>query len=109
MIGFDETRANALTLDSDKLAGVVDEPIFGRESKRATLIELRDRLGLSRADTLVTGDGANDLDMISWKQDWASPITPSRRWPQAAPARIEHNDLTALLYVQGYKREEFVT
>jgi phosphoserine phosphatase len=108
MIGFDETRANALTLDNDKLAGVVDEPIFGRESKRAALIELRDRLGLDRADTLVTGDGANDLDMIM-EAGLGVAYHAKPKVAQAAPARIEHNDLTALLYVQGYKREEFVT
>jgi phosphoserine phosphatase len=106
MIGFDETRANALTLDDDKLAGVVDEPIFGRESKRAALIELRDRLGLSRADTLVTGDGANDLDMIM-EAGLGIAYHAKPKVAQAAPARIEHNDLTALLYAQGYKREEF--
>jgi phosphoserine phosphatase len=108
MIGFDETRANTLTLNGDTLAGFVDEPIFGRESKRATLIELRDRLGLSRADTLVTGDGANDLDMIM-EAGLGVAYHAKPKVAQAAPARIEHGDLTALLYMQGYKREEFVT
>ena len=107
MVGFDETRANRLLLDGFKLAGNVDEPIFGRESKRATLIELRERLGLSHNDTLVTGDGANDLDMIIdaglGVAYYAKPKVAA-----AAPARIEHGDLTALLYVQGYTREEFV-
>lgn len=107
MIGFDETRANKLTLDGDTLAGFVDEPIFGRESKRATLIELRDRLGLSRADTLVTGDGANDLDMIM-EAGLGVAYHAKPKVALAAPARIEHGDLTTLLYVQGYKREEFV-
>jgi phosphoserine phosphatase len=108
MIGFDETRANTLNLDGDKLAGSVAEPIFGRETKRATLIELRARRALSKADTLVAGDGANDMDMIAEAglgvAYHAKPVVAA-----AAPARIDHGDLTALLYVQGYKREEFVT
>ena len=65
MIGFDDSRGNTLTVADDLLAGRVDEPIFGRQQKRATLIELRTRLGLAKDDTLVAGDGANDLDMIA--------------------------------------------
>src|ERR1700756_4713829 len=65
MIGFDKSRANKLTLvDGHKLAGKVAEPIFGRDGKRAALIELRKELGLTKADTIAIGDGANDLDMI---------------------------------------------
>ncbi len=107
MIGFDETRANALMLEGERLAGLVREPIFGRESKRATLIELRDRLGLSRDDTLVTGDGANDLDMIV-EAGLGVAYHAKPKVAAAAPARIEHGDLTALLYMQGYRKEEFV-
>jgi phosphoserine phosphatase len=107
MIGFDEARANTLALEGDRLAGLVDEPIFGRESKRATLVELRDRLGLNQAETLVTGDGANDLDMIM-EAGLGVAYHAKPKVAQAAPARIEHGDLTALLYLQGYRREEFV-
>jgi phosphoserine phosphatase len=107
MIGFNETRANRLLLDGSKLAGTVGEPIFGRESKRGTLIELRERLGLSRNDTLVTGDGANDLDMIT-EAGLGVAYYAKPKVAAAAPARIEHGDLTALLYVQGYAREDFV-
>src|SRR5262249_37051660 len=65
MIGFDESRANTLTLlDGHKLAGRVAEPIFGRDGKRAALIELRGELRLAKAETIAIGDGANDLDMI---------------------------------------------
>jgi phosphoserine phosphatase len=107
MIGFDETRANTLKLDGDKFAGSVVEPIFGRETKRATLIELRARRALGKADTLVAGDGANDMDMIAEAglgvAYHAKPVVAA-----AAPARIDHGDLTALLYVQGYRKEEFV-
>jgi len=107
MVGFDEARANTLTLDGDKLAGRVDEPIFGRETKRATLIELRNRLGLTRDDTLVTGDGANDMDMIA-EAGLGVAYHAKPKVAEAAPARIDHNDLTALLYVQGYRQDEFV-
>lgn len=107
MIGFDEARANTLALEGDRLAGFVDEPIFGRDSKRKTLIELRDRLGLSRVDVLAAGDGANDLDMIL-EAGLGVAYHAKPKVAQAAPARIKHGDLTALLYAQGYKREEFV-
>jgi phosphoserine phosphatase len=106
MIGFDETRANTLTLDAGKLAGRVDEPIFGRETKRATLIELRTRLGLSKDDTMATGDGANDLDMIA-EAGLGVAFHAKPKVAEAAAARIDHGDLTALLYVQGYRDEEF--
>ncbi len=107
MVGFDETRANTLTLDSGKLAGLVDEPIFGRETKRATLIELRTRLGLSKSGTMATGDGANDLDMIA-EAGLGVAFHAKPKVAEAAAARIDHGDLTALLYAQGYTREEFV-
>jgi phosphoserine phosphatase len=107
MVGFDEARANTLTLEGDKLAGKVNEPIFGRETKRATLIELRTRLKLGRDDTLVTGDGANDMDMIA-EAGLGVAYHAKPKVAEAAPARIDHNDLTALLYVQGYRQDEFV-
>ena len=107
MIGFDEARANVLMVDGGKLAGLVQEPIFGRETKRDTLIELRGKLGLTAQDTLVTGDGANDLAMIV-EAGLGVAYHAKPKVAAAAPARIEHNDLSALLYVQGYKRDEFV-
>ncbi len=108
MIGFDETRANTLTIvDGHKLAGTVAEPIFGRDGKRAALIELRQALGLAKAETMAIGDGANDMDMIAEAglgvAFHAKPMVAA-----AAPARIDHGDLSALLYVQGYRKEEFV-
>jgi phosphoserine phosphatase len=107
MIGFDETRANMLIADSGKLSGTVAEPIFGRESKRATLIELRARLGLARDDTLVAGDGANDIDMIA-EAGLGVAYHAKPKVAEAAAARIDHADLSALLYVQGYRREQFI-
>ena len=108
MIGFDESRSNVLKLDPDgHLNGVVGEPIFGRDHKRATLIELRDRLGLTREQTMATGDGANDLDMIA-EAGLGVAYHAKPAVAAAAQARIEHGDLTALLYAQGYRRDEFV-
>jgi phosphoserine phosphatase len=108
MLGFDETRSNLLKLDPDgHLNGLVAEPIFGRDQKRATLIELRDRLGLTRDQTMATGDGANDLDMIA-EAGLGVAYHAKPKVAAAAQARIEHGDLTALLYAQGYRRDEFV-
>lgn len=107
MIGFEETRANMLILDGELLAGRVSEPIFGREQKRATLIELRTLLKLAKADTLVAGDGANDMDMIA-EAGLGVAYHAKPKVAAAAAARIDHADLTALLYVQGYRRDEFL-
>jgi phosphoserine phosphatase len=105
-IGFNEDRGNTLLVDGDKLAGRVAEPILGREAKLATLIELRERLGLSPQDTLAAGDGANDLAMIE-VAGLGVAYHAKPKVAAAAHARIDHGDLTALLYCQGYARSEF--
>jgi phosphoserine phosphatase len=106
MVGFDETHANALVLEGDRLAGRVEEPVFGRAAKLATLRELRARLGLLRDETLVVGDGANDLDMIL-EAGLGVAYHAKPKVAEVAAARIDHGDLTALLYAQGYRRAEF--
>jgi len=106
MAGFDEHRGNTLMVEDGKLTGRVAEPVLGREAKLSTLIELRERLGLSPRDTLAAGDGANDLAML----EAAGLGVAYRAKPKvaaAAHARIDHGDLTALLYLQGYSRAEF--
>jgi phosphoserine phosphatase len=107
-MGFDEQRANTLLVDAQGLlTGAVAEPIVGRDAKRDALLELRARLRLSPADTLAVGDGANDLPMLQAAGlGIAFHGKPVIR--QAAAACIDHGDLTALLYAQGYRREEFV-
>jgi phosphoserine phosphatase len=108
MIGFDKSRANRLTLvDGHKLAGKVADPVFGRDGKRAALIELRQDLGLAKNETMAIGDGANDLDMIL-EAGLGVAYHAKPKIAATAPARIDHGDLTALLYIQGYRREEFV-
>jgi phosphoserine phosphatase len=108
MIGFDEQRANTLLVDADgRLTGTVAEPILGREAKLEALTTLRDRFRLSREDTLAVGDGANDIPMIGAAGlGVAFHGKPALR--EAAAACIDHGDLTALLYAQGYRRDEFV-
>jgi phosphoserine phosphatase len=106
-VGFDEQRANRLVIEDGKLSGRVAEPILGREAKLATLNELTQRLKLRREETLVSGDGANDLPMLEAAglgvAFRAKPVVAA-----TAQARIDHGDLTALLYLQGYRRDEFV-
>ncbi|MEH6951182.1 phosphoserine phosphatase SerB [Nitrobacter sp. NHB1] len=108
MIGFQENRGNTLLVEDGKLSGKAAEPIVGRETKLATLIELREAFDLDNLDTLVVGDGANDLGMIQQAglgvAYHAKPAVAA-----AAAARIDYGDLTALLYAQGYRRDEFVS
>jgi len=106
MIGFDEARSNILDIADGKLTGKVIDPVFGRDTKRATLIELRTKLKLQNADTMAAGDGANDLDMIL-EAGLGVAYHAKPAVAAAAPARIERGDLTALLYMQGYARAEF--
>jgi phosphoserine phosphatase len=106
-IGFDEHRSNTLRVEGERLAGLVDEPILGREAKLATLIELRDRLGLRREETLAVGDGANDLAMLG-EAGLGVAFRAKPAVAAAAHARIDHGDLTALLYLQGYRANEFI-
>jgi phosphoserine phosphatase len=109
MLGFDENRANTLVLDATgRLTGEVAEPIFGRAGKLATLIELTRRLGIAAHDALVAGDGANDIAMIQ-AAGLGVAYHAKPKVAAAAAARIDHGDLTALLYAQGYRRDEFVS
>lgn len=106
MIGFDEHRANVLLLDDEVLDGTVEEPILGRAAKRAALSELREKLQLGADETLAVGDGANDLDMLG-EAGLGVAFRAKPAVAAAAQARIEHGDLTGLLYLQGYRRDEF--
>jgi phosphoserine phosphatase len=107
MLGFDENRANRLLLNGDTLSGRVEEPILGREAKLATLCELRNRFGLEHQDVLAVGDGANDLAMLG-EAGMGVAYHAKPAVAAAAHARIDHGDLTALLYLQGFSSAEFV-
>lgn len=106
MIGFDENRANVLLEENGVLSGMVAEPILGKQAKLDTLEETAARLGLTPDDAIVVGDGANDLAMIeragSGVALHAKPAVSAR-----ARMRIDHGDLSALLYIQGYRQTDF--
>ncbi|MDI4665989.1 phosphoserine phosphatase SerB [Xanthobacter autotrophicus] len=107
-VGFDEHRANTLLIEDDRFVGAVEEPILGRDAKLATLEELRDRMHLAPSETMAVGDGANDLAML---QEAGVGVAFHAKPAVAAAAhvRIDHGDLTALLYMQGYALSEFHT
>jgi len=107
-IGFHEDRSNELIVEDGKLAGLVREPILGREAKLASLIELRDARSIARQDTMAVGDGANDLAMLG-EAGLGVAFHAKPAVAEAAHARIDHSDLTALLFIQGYRRDEFVS
>jgi phosphoserine phosphatase len=107
-IGFQENRGNELIVEDGKLTGAVKEPILGRAAKLATLVELRESLDLDNIDTLVVGDGANDLGMIG-EAGLGVAFHAKPAVAASAAARIDFGDLTALLYAQGFTREEFVS
>ena len=105
-LGFHEARANTLLAEEGRLTGEVAEPILGREAKVATLREVTARLGLTPADALAVGDGANDLGMLHLAGTGVALHAKPAVQAQCA-LRVNHGDLTALLYLQGYAREDF--
>jgi phosphoserine phosphatase len=107
LLGFDEDRANRLVEQDGRFVGLVAEPILGRAAKAEALVEISARLGLTPADAIAVGDGANDLDMIRLAGTGVA-LHAKPAVAVHAKVRIDHSDLTALLYLQGYRREEFV-
>jgi len=106
-LGLDEHHANILLSDGEKLSGQVAEPILGAGSKRQKLLELCQKLRLEPDEVMAVGDGANDIAMLqqagSGVAFHAKPLVQ-----QAAAMQINHGDLTALLYIQGYSEQDFV-
>jgi phosphoserine phosphatase len=106
-IGADEDRANTLMIEGGRLTGKVIEPILGQDAKLGALKEIAAAMGLTLDDTLAVGDGANDLPML----EAAGLGVAYRAKPKVAAnahARIDHADLTALIYAQGFARKDFV-
>jgi phosphoserine phosphatase len=107
LLGFHENRANRLLEENGRFIGLVGTPILGAAAKAGALKEISARLGLTPMDVIAVGDGANDLDMIRLAGTGvalhAKPAVAAQ-----AKVRIDHGDLTALLYLQGYRQEEFV-
>jgi phosphoserine phosphatase len=106
-LGFDTDAANVLRHDGRTLAGAVELPILGKEAKLATLDRLCVERGIHVGEALTVGDGANDLPMLKAAglgvAFHAKPVVAAE-----VSARIDHGDLTALLYLQGYRKSEFV-
>ncbi len=106
-LGFDENRANTLVAADGELTGDVGRPILGREAKVQALEEITARLGITAADVVAVGDGANDLGMLGL----AGAGVALHAKPSVAAQcdiRINNGDLSALLYIQGYAKSEFV-
>ena len=107
VLGFDENRANTLMMEDGLLTGEVALPILGKQAKVDALQEICARLGITPAQVLAVGDGANDLGMLGLAGTGVALHTKPSVAAQCA-CRVNHGDLTALLYMQGYAREEFV-
>ena len=105
-LGFDEHHANTLLVDGDKLSGKVARPILGREAKVEQLEKITARLGLSETDVIAVGDGANDLGMLG-RVGTGVALHAKPAVQAECDVRVNHGDLTALLFLQGYSRDEF--
>jgi phosphoserine phosphatase len=105
-LGFDENRANTLHIENGHLTGTVADPILGREAKVQALNEISAQMGITADDVIAVGDGANDLGMLGL----AGAGVALHAKPSVAAQcdiRINHGDLTALLYIQGYAVKDF--
>ncbi|THH35351.1 phosphoserine phosphatase SerB [Aliishimia ponticola] len=105
-LGFDENRANTLLAENGTLSGDVARPILGRAAKVDALEEITERLGLSDADVIAVGDGANDLGMLG-RAGAGVALHAKPAVAAECDIRINHGDLTALLYLQGYAKSDF--
>lgn len=107
-LGFDEHRANLLLMQDGKLTGQVAEPILGRAAKVQALQEITLRIGITPTEAIAVGDGANDLGMLGLAGAGvalhAKPVVAAE-----CDIRINHGNLTALLFIQGYTQSEFAT
>ncbi|MBL0374404.1 phosphoserine phosphatase SerB [Rhizobium sp. KVB221] len=107
-IGFDVNRANVLLEEGGKLTGKVAEPILGKQAKVDSLVAFSEMLEITPADAIAVGDGANDLGMLQLAGSGVA-LHAKPAVAAASRMRIDHGDLTALLYIQGYRKSDFVT
>jgi phosphoserine phosphatase len=107
-VGFDWHYANDLIVRDGVVAGTVTEPILGREAKREALLSLCRELNVDLSASIAVGDGANDIDMIQ-TAGLGVAFRAKPALAAVAPIAIDHGDLTALLYLQGYRQSEFAS
>ncbi len=105
-LGFDENRANTLLTENGHLTGDVQRPILGRQAKVESLERITATLGLSEGDVIAVGDGANDLGMLG-RAGTGVALHAKPSVAAECDVRINHGDLTALLYIQGYSKADF--
>lgn len=106
VLGFDENRANTLLTEGETLSGQVAQPILGKAAKLQALEDIAARLGITPAEAIAVGDGANDLAMLH-RAGTGVALHAKPSVAAQCEVRVNHGDLTALLYLQGYAREEF--
>ncbi|GHG83499.1 phosphoserine phosphatase SerB [Pseudodonghicola xiamenensis] len=106
-LGFDENRANTLIVEGEVLAGTVQMPILGRAAKVEALEQVTARLGLSDAEVIAVGDGANDLGMLG-RAGTGVALHAKPTVAAQCDVRVNFGDLTSLLYIQGYSTAEFL-
>jgi phosphoserine phosphatase len=106
-LGFDENRANTLMIEDGTLTGEVGRPILGRKAKVSALNEITARIGISEQDVIAVGDGANDLGMLG-RAGMGVALHAKPSVQAKCDLRVNHGDLTALLYLQGYTSADFV-
>ncbi len=105
-LGFDENRANTLLTENGQLTGDVQRPILGRQAKVESLERITATLGLSEGDVIAVGDGANDLGMLG-RAGTGVALHAKPSVAAECDVRINHGDLTALLYIQGFRKADF--
>ncbi|MCB1335188.1 MAG: phosphoserine phosphatase SerB [Roseivivax sp.] len=105
-LGFDENRANTLLTEGGTLSGAVAQPILGRAAKVQALEEISARLGLDETQVLAVGDGANDLGMLG-RAGMGVALHAKPSVQAQCALRVNHGDLSALLFLQGYARGAF--
>ena len=105
-LGFDENRANRLLIENGKLTGEVAMPILGQRAKVESLKRICKDRDISQDEVIAVGDGANDIPMLL-ESGMGVALHAKPKVQEAAQIVINHGDLTALLYLQGYKKSEF--
>ncbi|MGR3508478.1 MAG: phosphoserine phosphatase SerB [Sulfitobacter sp.] len=107
-LGFDENRANTLLVEQGKLTGGVGHPILGKQAKVDALESITATLGISEADVIAVGDGANDLGMLH-RAGMGVALHAKPAVAAECDLRVNFGDLTALLFIQGYGLDDFVS